>query len=339
MLIKYHERPIDRQVPIGSGYDETTTAEAIVSNYDLTGKTAIVTGANSGIGLEVTRALVSRGARVIAPVRSVDAAKETFGPLNSAVEAAPLDLMDFPQIERFTEEINNTLDRVDLLINCAGFYKGNGGRFTKYGFEPHFHLYLALFVLTLRLRPLLRAAPNAREVVCASAGHLQAPMRWEDLNFKQGLWDFHLAYGVSNLAKILGALERQKRWKEDGTEIFSVHPGWVPNTNITRFTTKAELVRMGLANLDGSLKNGIEDGAKSNSQGAAPVLFAALSPLLAGKGGLYVDRNCDLAKPVWNGAEDYKGVAPYALDLDNAERLWTVSVDMVKDLIPLEEFL
>ena len=111
---------IEDQVPTQSGFHAKSTGDEVVADIDLSGKTAIVTGGYSGIGLETVRCLANKGASVIVPVRSPDKAKENLADIEGNVTTAPMDLADLKSVRAFGDSMVSSLDQLDLLINNAG---------------------------------------------------------------------------------------------------------------------------------------------------------------------------------------------------------------------------
>ena len=184
------------QSPLGSVFDHESTAAEVLASSNLTGRTAIVTGGASGIGLETTRALALAGAEVLALVRNVPAAREALADL-AGVEVESLDLADPASIDRFAYGFVGSGRALDILINNAGVM------FTPFaqddrGFETHFATnHLGHFQLAVRLWPALRMAGGARVVSLSSRGHRYSPVDFDDPNFERRPYDKVLAYGQS----------------------------------------------------------------------------------------------------------------------------------------------
>ncbi|MER6577125.1 oxidoreductase [Nonomuraea sp. NPDC001023] len=197
---------------------------------DLTGTTAIVTGANSGIGLPTARELARHGARVVVAARSADKGEAAVAEIRRAVPGADvrygaLDLADQSSIRRFADTVD-TVDKVDLLVNNAGI--GLIPRqVTKDGWELQFATnHLGHFALTGLLLPRLLAAPHARVVTVSSDAHSMGRLDFDDLALERGYGRMS-AYGRSKLANLLFTLELQRRADSAGVRLISVatHPG------------------------------------------------------------------------------------------------------------------
>lgn len=207
---------------------------------DQQGRTAIVTGANTGIGFETARMLAQKGADVVLACRSADkgnAAVERLRALKPAgtVSFAPLDLSDLESVAAFATQFATTHARLDLLVNNAGIMRTPMGR-TKQGFELQMGTnHLGHFALTQRLLPLLDATKGARVVVVSSIMHKFGKLHLEDLDWKRRSYDTGAAYSESKLANVMFALELQRRLaaRGSGTTVVAAHPG-VTNTELTR---------------------------------------------------------------------------------------------------------
>jgi NAD(P)-dependent dehydrogenase (short-subunit alcohol dehydrogenase family) len=182
--------------------------------------------------------------------------------------------------------------------------------------------HLGHFALTLGLRDALAAARDARVVSLSSEAHLRAPLDFDDLNFVSRPYDWMLAYGQSKTANALFAVEAARRWAGDGIAANAVHPGAVIETRLAR-------------DLDSNvLAVAIETAGyeyKTREQGAATSVLVAASPLVEGISGRYF-AGCNEAPVVdssFTGPPRGFGVAPYAVDPNNARRLWQLSLELL----------
>jgi NAD(P)-dependent dehydrogenase (short-subunit alcohol dehydrogenase family) len=314
-----------RQQPIRSGSGFSTTAAEALAGRDLTGKSAVVTGGYSGIGLETTRVLVEAGATVIVPARSAVKARANLQGL-PRVELAVLDLMDPESIDAFAGVFLAGGRPIDLLINNAGVMACPLSRDSR-GNEAQFSAnHLGHFQLTLRLWPALVKAGGARVVSLTSRGHRFSAVDFDDPNFDRRPYDKWKAYGQSKTANALFALGLDKRGEAQGVRAFSVHPGGIP-TDLTRHLTDDDLKGFNLVRQpDGSI---LQDPAsdrrfKDVPQGAATTIWCATSPQLEGMGGVYCE-DCDIAEVVPGDITQPTGMASWACDPELAERLWTLS--------------
>ncbi|MFI6792739.1 oxidoreductase [Nonomuraea sp. NPDC050383] len=267
----------------------------------LDGRTAIVTGANSGIGLPTVLELARHGARVIATARSEAKGEEAVAAVRRAVpgarvERALLDLADLASVRAFAEGV----DEVDLLINNAGV--GMTPRsLTKDGFELQFGTnHLGHFALTGLLLPKLLARPGARVVTVSSDAHSRGRLDFDDLTLERGYGRMS-AYGRSKLANLLFALELQRRAERAQADLKSVatHPG-ATATNIVKVGPLKPLLGLFLL---------------SPETGALPSLYAATSPDI--RGGEFVGPKLRLLTPSADAASE-----------ELAARLWDVSTEL-----------
>jgi NAD(P)-dependent dehydrogenase (short-subunit alcohol dehydrogenase family) len=168
----------------------------------------------------------------------------------------------------------------------------------------------------------LAATGDARIVSLSSRGHLRSPVVFDDLNFTSRPYDPFLAYGQSKTANVLFAVEATRRWGTDGITTNAVHPGAIAATNLSRHLDPDVLA---------DLRASGTFTYKTIEQGAATSVLVATSPQLEGIGGRYFD-DCNEATVVDPTASDFvgSGVAAYALDPGNAERLWDVSLRMLE---------
>jgi NAD(P)-dependent dehydrogenase (short-subunit alcohol dehydrogenase family) len=303
------------------GFD--STAAEVIEGIDLSGKRAIVTGASSGIGIETARALAGAGADVTLAVRDTDAGERTAADItattgNAALHVGRLDLADQASVAAFAADWSGPLDR---LINNAGVMGLPDLQLTPEGWEMQFATnHLGHFALALGLHDALAAADDARIVSLSSRGHLRSPVVFDDLNFSSRPYDPWLAYGQSKTANVLFAVEATRRWGSDGITANAVHPGAIADTNLARHLDPEVLERLR------------SSGAryKTIEQGAATSVLVATSPQLEGIGGRYFE-DCNEASVIDDPTpETTSGVAAYALDPGNAERLWDVSLRMLQ---------
>ena len=308
------------------GYE--TTAAEVVEGADLTGKRAVVTGGGSGIGVETARALAGAGAAVTLAVRRTGDTEEVARDLRSStgndeVAVAHLELVDPASIDAFASGWDGPLD---ILVNNAGVMAIQELTLTDRGQEMQFATnHLGHFALALGLRDALAAAGGARIVSVSSAGHLRSPVVFDDLSFSFRDYRPFDAYGQSKTANVLFAVEATRRWADDGILANSLMPGGIA-TPLQRHVLEADPDYMK------SAAERFERAGrkfKSTEQGAATSVLLAASPLAEGVGGRYFE-DCNEAQVVDRRPEaGMGGVAAYALDPDNAERLWEVSLELI----------
>ncbi|MER6146717.1 SDR family NAD(P)-dependent oxidoreductase [Streptomyces hirsutus] len=291
-----------------TGFGFATTTDEVVDGVDLTGRTAIVTGATSGLGVETARALAVTGARVVLAARRTGAAARIAAELtertgNDLIEARELDLADPHSVRRFTDAWTGP---VHVLVNNAGIMALPELERTPYGWEQQLATnFLGHFTLVHGLERPLAEASGARVVCLSSAAHLRSPVVFDDLHFRFRPYDPWLAYAQSKTADVLLALGITRRWGDRGVRANAAHPGIV-HTELQRH------IRWDTEGLP----------MKSVEQGAATSVLLATAPELAHAGAGYY-QDCRPAAVVAERRPDYSGgVAPYALDPAAAERLW-----------------
>ena len=307
------------QQPLPSGFDATTTTDDVLKGVDLTGRLALVTGGYSGIGIETTRALVDAGAEVIVPSRRVDTAREQLAG-RERVEVDTLDLGDLESVRTFADRFLATHRTLDIVVDSAGIMAAPETRVGP-GWECQLATnHLGHFALVNRLWPAIEPG-GARVVSVSSRGHHFSPIRWDDPHFDQG-YDKWLAYGQSKTANSLFAVQLDALGRDSGVRAFAVHPGAIL-TGLVRHMSMAEQVEAGSLDEQGNL---IDPRFKSPAAGAATQVWAATSQQLEGRGGLYLE-DVDVAAP-WTEDQVYTGVKDWAIDKDEAERLWTWSAEL-----------
>ncbi|WP_328315834.1 SDR family NAD(P)-dependent oxidoreductase [Streptomyces sp. NBC_00388] len=295
-----------------------STALEVVSGVDLSGRRAVVTGGSSGLGVETARALAAAGADVTLAVRNTEAGERARSDIaattgNQNLHVAPLDLADRASVRRFVAAWQGPLH---ILVNNAGVMATPLVR-TPDGWETQFATnHLGHFALAAGLRDALARARGARVVAVSSVGHTGGSVDFDDIMFDHRPYDEWVAYGQSKTANILFAVEAAKRWAADGILVNALNPGRIPSTGLMRHVPHAD-ASTGSAGVSW----------KNEEQGAATSVLLAASPLLDGIGGRYFE-DCNEAGPHQPGVR--RGVAAYALDEENAARLWRVSLDLVQ---------
>lgn len=290
---------------------------------DQTGRIAVVTGANSGIGLETVRVLARKGAHVVLAVRNREKGEAARADITRAepqakVAVEHLDLANLESVETFADEFGATHQRFDLLINNAGVMVPPFGH-TADGFEQQFGInHLGHFALTGRLLPLLQRTEGARVVTVSSLAHRFRPLDFENLNAEKGYSPW-TAYGYSKLANLLFMRELQRRYHDGPNSLRSAaaHPGFT-KTDLQRHTAMVRLMMK------------VPGMAQESLAGALPTLYAATAPDVAGgdyfgPGGLFEMagpparaflsgsvRNDETARRLWDLSERLTGVT-YAI--------------------------
>jgi len=313
------------QQPIGSGFNAKSTSEEVIKGIDLTGKTAIVTGGNTGIGLETVKTLANAGATVIVPARDMEkAGKNLRGIAN--VEIEPMDLMDHTSIDTFADKFLASGRPLHLLINNAGIMWVPLRKDSR-GIESQLAVNcLAQFQLTARLFPVLKKANGARVVNVSSQGHQFAPFNFDDPNFEHRDYETLQGYGQSKTAVNLFTVELDNRAKESGVRAYSVHPGSIGGTELGREASLELFIKMGFLDTEGNMLPEVAASLKTIPQGASTTVWCATSPLLNRIGGVYCE-DTDIAE-VASDTEMSNGVKRYSLDEADAKRLWSLSEEL-----------
>ncbi len=304
------------------------TADDILRGVDLAGRTAIVTGSSSGVGVAIASALAKAGAEVTLAVRDVAAGAQTADAIAAATDGRTrpsveaVDLLSMESVRAFTARWGERRP-IDLLVNNAGLMGPPLTR-TKDGFESQMAVnYFAPFLLSELLLPNL-AARRGRVVIVSSGSHHLAELRLDDLNYERRAYEKFEAYGHAKLCANLLAVEYSRRHAPQGVTMNACTPGGVM-TNLGRHVTFQDAVRLGWVNEDGTLPQG---SMKTVEEGAATPVWAAVALELAGRGGLYLE-DCAIA-PIWSPPMPSGwGVTAASLDPGNARRLWDVAEPLI----------
>lgn len=316
------------QQPIGSGFNARSTATEVLEGVDLTGKIAIVTGGNTGIGMETTRALAAAGATVIVPARDIEKAGKNLAGIPQ-VEIVPMDLTQPETIDAFAEKFLASGRPLHILINNAGIMWVPLQRDSR-GIESQLATnYLGQFHLVARLWPALKKADGARVVNVSSAGHHMAAFNFDDPNFEHTDYQTLIGYGQSKTASNLFTVEFDNRAKACGVRAYSLHPGEIAGTELARGADMELFKQLGFVDDSGAIYPEILAKLKTIPQGAATTVWCATSPALEGIGGVYCD-DVDIAdlaqsQPGHGNGMGVQGVQPYSLDEDSAKKLWELS--------------
>ncbi|MET9882955.1 oxidoreductase [Streptomyces sp. NPDC006430] len=296
---------------------------------DQSGRTAVVTGANSGIGYVAARELARRGADVVLACRSAARGRAALLRLRAEVPRAevdfmPLDLADLGSVREFAQAYGQRHRSLDLLVNNAGVMALPYGR-TADGFEMQFGVnHLGHFALTGLLMPqLLAAAPGARIVTVSSGFHALGDVDHDDLNSEQGYRRW-IAYGRSKTANLLFTHELARRLRAAGSTVVAAaaHPGYA-STNLHAGGAHVE----GLRPMARLLALGNAVIAQSAASGALPTLYAATGP------GVRPDAFFG-PRLGWRGAPVGSWRAKWTLDDASGERLWAASEELTSVSYP-----
>lgn len=310
------------QQPIGSGFNAKSTSTEVIKGIDLTGKIAIVTGGNTGIGLETVKTLVNAGVTVIVPARDIEKAKKNLQGIDN-VEIEEMDLSNHHSIDAFAEKFLTSGRPLHLLINNAGIMwvplrKDNRGIESQLAVN-----YLAQFQLTAKLWTALKKANGARVVNVSSQGHQFAPFNFDDPNFEHREYETLQGYGQSKTAVNLFSLELDNRAKDFGVRAYSLHPGSIAGTELAREAPLELFIQMGFCDAEGNMLPEVAASLKTIPQGAATTVWCATSPQLNNIGGVFCE-DTDITE-LHFGQEFSAGVKPYSVDETNAKRLWELT--------------
>lgn len=295
------QRPFDANAETPrSKFTRDSTAEEVTAGLDLSGKTAVVTGCNSGIGFETMRVLALRGAHVIGTARTLDKGKEACSKVNGKTTPVALELSDFDSVVACANTIRDLKIDIDMLILNAGIILGDWQQVN--GLEKQFVVnHLGHFILTHRLRDRVTAMDGGRVVVVGSGNHRDAPEGGIQFNDLSGRDWYRRGYAHSKLANGLFSLELSQRWNKTRATSNCVTPGPV-DTNIRRDLPASSA----------------PPNLKSPAQGAATVCYVAAHPALKFVTGQYFS-DCN---PAPQGA--------YQTDRAMAKKLWQVSTQLTR---------
>ncbi|KAG6441479.1 retinol dehydrogenase 13-like [Manduca sexta] len=283
------------------------------SSAHMVGKVVIVTGGNSGIGLETAKDLANRGAKVILACRSVrrgEAAKEEIVKFsgNTNVICKQLDLASFRSIRDFCEDIVKNEQRLDVLINNAGA-GGLGNYKTPDGLHVGMQVnYFGPFLLTCLLLPLLKSSTPSRIINVSSMMHKYGELDFDNLNMEK-YWSDYLVYANSKLFLNMMTLELSKRLQGTRVTVNCLHPG-IAATNIIR-NIPSEIIKRVIEKVVGFM-------FQSTWEASQTTILLAVAPELQSVSGKYFS-HCREAKP-----------SKLSLDADNAKKLWSESERLVK---------
>jgi len=288
------------------------TAEQIP---DQSGRTAVVTGANSGLGLSTARELARAGAHVVLACRNLEKGEAALQEVGSGAELEQLDLASLESVKAFAERFLASHDSLDLLINNAGLMAPPRG-VTADGFELQFGTnVLGHFALTGRLLGALEGREDARVVTLSSGAHKIGRINFDDLQSERRYSRWR-AYGQSKLGDLMLALELDRRLRAAGSTVRSIgaHPGYAA-TNL-QSTAPPALDRAVMAVSNRLL-------AQSGDMGALPTLYAATYPGL--EGGTYIGPDGFMEQ---RGHPEPVTPSKAARNEENAQRLWDVCEEL-----------
>ena len=305
------------------------------------GKVAIVTGAGGGLGRCHALELARRGAKVVVndlggSVDGSGGSSEAAGKVVEEIKAMGGEAIangssvtDDAGVANLVKETMDAFGRIDILINNAGIMACPLARVGP-GWESQFGInHLGHMAMSLALAPAMQRTENARLVALSSIGHARSDIIWDDPNYNERAYDKWEAYGQAKTADALFALGVDRRGRDIGIRAFSVHPGGI-FTPLQRHLPEEEMVALGWKAPDGSIPPMVQERFKTPEQGASTTVWAATSPKLEGRGGVYCE-DCDIAQLATDSSERWEHVRAWACDDERAERLWEMSEKMLAD--------
>ncbi|MBD2840745.1 SDR family NAD(P)-dependent oxidoreductase [Erythrobacter rubeus] len=309
-----------------SDFGAQSTTDEVLAGKDMSGMTVFITGGNSGLGLETGRAMSAKGAHVVLAGRDQSKLDEAVAAIraehpNGELETIICDLGSLESVRKCGADAAERFDKIDLLINNAGVMACPQSM-TADGFETQFGTnHLGHFLLTKQLIPLIEKGAARRIVNLSSRGHHFAPVDFADPNFETRSYDPWVAYGQSKTANILFTVGLEQRFAGGGVHAYAVHPGGI-QTNLGRHMTEAQSAAL----IERVSKSDPDFAWKTIPQGAATQCWAATAEKLEGTGGVYCE-DCHVAEI--SDQSPKSGVRSYALDKSNADKLWSLSEELV----------
>ena len=301
---------------------------------DLSGKTFIVTGANSGVGLETTRQLVKQGAHVVMACRRVEAGEaeaQSFTGLKGSYKVMRVDLADLDSVRAFVKAFLSRYDCLHGLMCNAGMVSmDNTPKYTKDGLEVTMGIsYFGHFLLTELLLDILKESAPSRIGILSSVVHAGSPSKrhevhLDDLNFENRKFNNFDAYGEAKVAVVQYALELSERLEGTGVSTASIHPGWARS----KFGKGGNLLMQGLMAVARPFTRGISNSNWESAQTSLHVLLSDDAPKHSGAyfsqhSVLYRDKECR------KGGWPMQSPNPHATDLEAARNLVAKSREVV----------
>jgi len=307
--LNYKPAVPDRPAPPYTSFDKTSTAAEVTAGMDLSGMTVLVTGCNSGLGLETMRVLAMRGAHVIGAARTAEKAESACASVEGVTTPLVVELTDLPGIVSAAEQVAGMDVAIDALILNAGIMALPELRLSN-GVEMQFAVnHVGHFLLANRLLDQVVAAKQGRVVVVSSGAHRWAPeegIQFDNLDGASG-YDPWQAYGQSKVANGLFSRELARRLAATNATSNSLHPGVIP-TNLSRHLPDREI-------------DPNDPRFKTIPQGAATQCYVATSADLERVTGYYFS-DCNPAEPNHHMQDD-----------DMAAKLWLVSEELVANFL------
>lgn len=308
--------------------------DAATASKDVSGKVYIVTGANSGVGLETTRQLIKQGGHVVMACRRPEAGEEvakSFSGLKGSFEVIRCDLNDLQSVSNFVDAFKKKHSKLDGLMCNAGFVNMKGeAEYTKEGFETTIAAsYFGHFLITELLLDTLKATPGARMGILSSVVHAGSPknryqIHLDDLNWKKRKFNNFAAYGEAKVASVLYALELADRLKDTDVTTASIHPGWARSN----FGSGGNWLMRALMAITRPLTRGMSD---SNEESAQTSLHVLLSDDARNHSGAYFSQSSVLYRDAEckDGGWPMQTPNPHARDLKVAKELVKATYQLV----------
>jgi NAD(P)-dependent dehydrogenase (short-subunit alcohol dehydrogenase family) len=278
-------------------------------------KNIVVSGATSGIGLEVAREFLLQGNRVISCARNMEKALIVRNDLikdtsNENFVFYYCDFEDFKSVSRFADLLKNDFDSIDVLINNAATWEMSFNE-TNDGIERNLQVnHLSPMLLSLLLIPLLQKAENARIVNTSSGAHRRDILNLKDLEYRHTTYDGIATYSQSKLLNILFGVQLEKILKDTGITVNTVHPGYVKTALFNKMGKRSW------------------EGVADAKYGAQSAVFAALSPEMQNISGRYI----------YLDKEDYN-LSEKAKNKHLASEIWNISLEYIKEYLTNDEGL
>lgn len=298
---------------------------------DLSGRVAIVSGANSGIGFVTAEQLAKQGATVVMACRNVDAAREAVARAKTnqrgSLEVMQLDLASPASVRSFAEETLENYDRIDMLVNNAGVMNTRQGR-TEDGFETQIGInHLGHFLLTALLLDRIRSSAPSRIVCVSSSYHVSTPagestIDLEDLHFERRKYNGWAAYGQSKLANLLHAKGLAKRLEGTGVTAVSIHPGFV-RTRLIRHTIPVFMQNTILRPMFWMM------GQIGPWEGTQSTLHCLLDDDVPDHPGAFFSQHGGYRKDQGYGGWPFRSPNPQAHDDELCDKFWELSESLV----------
>jgi len=310
--------------------------DAATRAKDVSGNVYIVTGANSGVGLETTRQLVKQGGHVVMACRRTSAGEEatqSFSGLKGSYEVMKLDLADLQSVRNFVTEFQQRHDRLDGLACNAGMVNMSGAPvYTKDGFEITWAAsYYGHFLLTELLLDMLKQSAPSRWLIVSSVVHAGNPrnrpdVHLDDLHYKTRDYSGFGSYAEAKVATVLYAKELAERLEGTGVSTFSVHPGWARSN----FGSGASFPMNVILNMISPISNmmGMSD---SNEESAQTSLHCLLSDDAPNHSGAYFSQSSTLYRDpgTRDGGWPMESPNPNAKNMETARQLVAKSYELV----------